>query len=1420
MSERPERPEREKLSGQARYRNGKRRHSPYSKNQSGTTSLGSGTDVPVLYPGSPELMTRRFERLAAAVASNFKFHKDLVRDYEYQEPPELTITAQERADMENDLLLRKQLEVRVTNHEKKLEEWRDTKREIFDYIWLHLSERSRNWVIRRNDGNYPDTMDPLGLITDIHYTHSFKTFTGVQMSDAYDAMDRFRELKQTSKESVFEFRQRFESAIVSITSAQLTIPSDQELAVEFARKLDERRYGQLVADIFNGIVAMPATYIEVSELAERRHVYHGGKVINPGAGRFASAAFHTAEQDDKKKGNKKDQRKKDDEEGHGCRSCPKREAVKTAIQNKALVATATTAEHDADSGESGDENDGSPYHGYVIRRADECNDDEDYPDFDNAGEGKFEVLLDNQATNHLIRDRELLYDIRDLDSPVRFNGIGGETLVTKCGTMPYFGHVFYHPKAPVNILSFGIVENEYDVTYEKLSRMTVHVTREVDVSFWRIDNGMYVANMEALIKRAKRRTGSAYVSTVEQREALYDNRQVERAKRAREFIRRAGFPSLRDAVDMIKSGMVLDADITVQDLYRANAIYGNEVAVVKGKSKERKARSVPERYEISKHVGVQAEQIMFADLAYIEGLTFLVTITAPLGLWMVSHIDDKTSRTLKNELTRAFDTYQAKGFKVAKLVTDSEEVFMSIKSVVEQRGVAFDPSGPNKHVHKIEVSIRVLKERVRSVIYSLPYVLPRKLIPTLVVFVTARLNAMPCKTRVDPTPPREIFTNMKTSLKREFRIGFGEVVLVENVPNKKNSMEPRAREALALCPSTSVSGGYHFFLLDTEEFVVRTNWVENVPLTKALIDRINQIAARDEQLMVHNAEKGLGKKLAKLSYKPTPWSGSMEVKHGEALAVDVEDMSPKIIDRKSIPQMQVDDETAKTKRPAVQRVEELSMEQDQHDEEPDHRGADVPDHRADQSNCRGADPHVEPVVEPDAPAENFPVDTAAVDNDSDTSADEEANLGRERGILPASALGIHADGLEDAASEDGDELAVPTQDAEAQLPPPEPPPDSGGRSTRFRGQKHVRVYVNAEKTNHAFHIGLRRALKLHGDSAKQAVQSELKQMEEKEVWSPVFRQDLVHSFLGMNFDFSSCRRAVKVTMTGFTEDLLKSFPTKGTAMTPANADLFKSSSDAKPLSAGAAKEFHSCVAKLLYLCKRVRPDMLTAVSYLTTRVKCPTDEDLEKLTRVLKYLNATRGLGIVLERTSKAPIAYIDASFGVHDDYKSHSGLIVTLGKGPLIVSSSKQRLNTKSSTEAELVAMSDKLGDVIWLSTLLAEQERYKGSETHGDDGTTVAKVYQDNKSAIRLAELGKAASANTRHINLRFFFVKDKIDSGEVKVEYLKTTDMVADILTKPIQGALFRHLRQELMNHEFEGASAGDCGTTGDNQNDGDF
>lgn len=284
-----------------------------------------------------------------------------------------------------------------------------------------------------------------------------------------------------------------------------------------------------------------------------------------------------------------------------------------------------------------------------------------------------------------------------------------------------------------------------------------------------------------------------------------------------------------------------------------------------------------------------------------------------------------------------------------------------------------------------------------------------------------------------------------------------------------------------------------------------------------------------------------------------------------------------------------------------------------------------------------------------------------------------------------------------------------------------------------------------------------------------------------------------HSFLGMFFDFSKNGR-VRVSMESFVDDILHCCGVTATAVTPANANLFKVIEDGEQsqlLTTEQAKEFHSLVAKLLYLAKRTRPDILTAVSFLTTRVKAPTSHDQDKLMRVLKYLRGTKSLGIVLERTSVAPLAFIDASYGVHDDFKSHSGLVITLGKGPLFVASSKQKLNTKSSTEAEVVAISDKTGDVLWFNELLRQQEGYKG------ESTSAAVIYQDNKSAIRLAEYGKTASTNTRHMNIRYFFIKDKLESGELKIEHLNTNEMVADIMTKPLQGTPFKYLRHKLLN-----------------------
>ena len=130
---------------------------------------------------------------------------------------------------------------------------------------------------------------------------------------------------------------------------------------------------------------------------------------------------------------------------------------------------------------------------------------------------------------------------------------------------------------------------------------------------------------------------------------------------------------------------------------------------------------------------------------------------------------------------------------------------------------------------------------------------------------------------------------------------------------------------------------------------------------------------------------------------------------------------------------------------------------------------------------------------------------------------------------------------------------------------------------------------------------------------------------------------------------------------------------------------------------------------------------------------------------------------------------------------------MITVGWGPVFCKSTRQKLKSKSSTEAELIAVSDVLPQVIWTRDFL-EQQGY-------DVGP--AKLFQDNMSTIALAGKGQSTAERTRHIAIRFFFVKDRVDAGEIVIEYLPTEEMVADILTKPLQGDLFRRLRRLLLN-----------------------
>jgi hypothetical protein len=276
------------------------------------------------------------------------------------------------------------------------------------------------------------------------------------------------------------------------------------------------------------------------------------------------------------------------------------------------------------------------------------------------------------------------------------------------------------------------------------------------------------------------------------------------------------------------------------------------------------------------------------------------------------------------------------------------------------------------------------------------------------------------------------------------------------------------------------------------------------------------------------------------------------------------------------------------------------------------------------------------------------------------------------------------------------------------------------------------------------------------------------------------------SYLGMTFDFSTFGQAT-VTMEGFISDLLEFATVTGSAVTPASSMLFEVR-ESPLLDPTRTDLFHSLVARVLYLAKRCRPDLLLPTSFLSTRVQSPDTDDWSKLQRMLKYLSCTQDLGITLVASDPLCIyAHIDASYGVHATGKSHTGMFVTLGSGPILVNSSKQHIVTKSSTEAELVALSDMCSSVIWTRDFLLSQ---------GYD-IPPAIVYQDNQSAMALISKGHSTSQRTRHVHVRYFWVKDRISSGELTLLYLPSSEMTADILTKPMQGEQFKTLRRALMS-----------------------
>jgi len=295
-------------------------------------------------------------------------------------------------------------------------------------------------------------------------------------------------------------------------------------------------------------------------------------------------------------------------------------------------------------------------------------------------------------------------------------------------------------------------------------------------------------------------------------------------------------------------------------------------------------------------------------------------------------------------------------------------------------------------------------------------------------------------------------------------------------------------------------------------------------------------------------------------------------------------------------------------------------------------------------------------------------------------------------------------------------------------------------------------------------------------------------IKEIESYYPELKRSQGNSFNYRGLEFKQFDNRIEIKQEQYTKQLIEENKDiiKRIARTPATRNLFENHNNAKRLSKTEQMKYQETLAKIMWLSNQTRPDIKMVTSVLSGRVQSPSVHDQAKLQRILQYIKGTMDLGLIFTKGSLKLKAYADAAHLVHPNCHGHSGAIIKMGNNTIHTESKKQRIVSQSSTEAELVSLNSCLNNVLWLRNML-EQLGYKQGKT---------KMYQDNKSCITMVHNGRPTKG-TKHIRMRYFHIKSKMNDGTVKIKYKKTEKMIADAFTKPIESSvIFGKFRKKIL------------------------
>jgi hypothetical protein len=216
--------------------------------------------------------------------------------------------------------------------------------------------------------------------------------------------------------------------------------------------------------------------------------------------------------------------------------------------------------------------------------------------------------------------------------------------------------------------------------------------------------------------------------------------------------------------------------------------------------------------------------------------------------------------------------------------------------------------------------------------------------------------------------------------------------------------------------------------------------------------------------------------------------------------------------------------------------------------------------------------------------------------------------------------------------------------------------------------------------------------------------------------------------------------------------------------------------------------YRKAIGSLLYIATVTRPDIALAVNLLSRKNENPTTKDWEAAIKVIRYLNTTKHLNLVISNKDPILTSYSDADWANDKTTrKSVGGNLFFLGESPIFWSAKRQNCIALSSAESEYISAANAAQEVQWMLTLLEDLKMKQ---------TLPIKLYNDNKSCIIFSQTVKSNS-RMKHIDVKYHYLRHMHEQNIIQSDYCNTKSMIADIQTKPLPKPQFTKLKEKLIH-----------------------